>query len=1035
LAEVDLSPLAEAAQRLGLALGDNPEIAEALADALSGIAQEAVDQIANIIDALTALSSNDDFTTGVAELASRLEVLIAILGRTAQGIIGFVEILGASGEFISEASNPFSDLTSSLLTATNPLFGLIGAFQNLASAVQTGVDVVERLATGFKFLTNRVIDSVPGLRLAIEALQRLRGERAEPLPPIETPPPEQLGPPLPPAPPDPQDNRDRAGARNAAPPAEAQGEQRFNLVGDDATPERGRIRAQKDLKNELAGIDQGDAEARIGLTERGATAEEFADQEAETLKKRIEARQAFVDRLKELRETPGISADDALALDTAIADGEKELANDRLTTAQNLQRDRKRILDNINRDSAESLKGLERDSSRTALTTAQSNLSAGDNALAGIRNERTNIQGRLTDRESVLNQLRQRQQAGGLSDEDARALNQQIVDTEKEIYDLRLGLLDNFRTERKQIIDNLVADSAEELSALDRDSARTDLETAQAPLTAQESALAGIRNERTNIQGQIGNREELLSGLRDRQRAGGLSPEDARALNQQIVDTEKELYGLRLGLLNNFRTERQQELEGIRNDSQRELSLLERDQAAAGAAIAESPLTDRERTAATVQAEQDALQQRLANQQAFLDELKRQQAEGGLSPDAAQALGDQIISVETGIYNTRTQLANSFEAERKRLAEQGFADQLQLLSQIKEQEDLRAGQQTTGIQNQQQLLEADTGLITAETQLDQARLATALATAQAEAGTATNKRQALAAQRDINKLQVEAFDQQVDATARELAAKRNNFELSAKLTRLESQRAIQAAEIAALEADIAVRRAIAAGATQQEVTGLQQVASLLQEQIDVVKQSAVVTDHVLNTKAETLTLEEQIAEEQLKQNGIIEQGNRLMDARRGMISALQAESSATPQEGIENLGGIRDRFRDARSAGLFRGENIEGDLSKVESALRSGNDRQLFQLAKSDNPLISQLIDAAGRSDITGLVAADKELALAKSVEDGNARIVDRLDTIIEQGGLGARIENLMVATPDPVADTSRIVNDLANMQSAGVNA
>jgi TP901 family phage tail tape measure protein len=1137
LTEVDLSPLADAAQRLGLALGENPELAEALGDALGGIAQEAVNQIANIIDALTALASNEDFITNVTELAGRLEVLIIVLGRVAQGIIGFVEILGSGSDAVAEARNPFSELTSTLLTATNPLFGLIGGFQNLVSAVQTGIDVVERLAGGFKFLTNRIIDSVPGLRLAIEALRRLRGERDEPLPPIEVPPPEQLGPPLPPRNPEPEDNRDRAAVRTAA-----QQQPQFNLVGDDATPERGRIRAQKDLKIQLAGIDQDDAEARIGLTERSATAEEFAEQEAETLQRRIEARQAFVDRLNELRETPGISADDALALDTAIADGEKELAGDRLTVAQNLQRDRKRILDNINRDSAESLKRLERDSARAALTTAQSNLSAGENALAGIRNERTGIQGRLTDRESVLNQLRQRQQAGGLSDEDSRALNQQIVDTEKEIYDLRLGLLDNFRTERKQIIDNIVEDSAEELSSLDRDSARTTLETAQAPLTAQESALAGIRNERTNIQGQLGNRENLLTQLRNRQKAGGLSPEDARALNQQIVDTEKELYGLRLGLLNNFRTERKQiidnlvkdsaeelnaldrdsarvnletaqapltaqesTLAGIRNertniqgrlgnreelltqlrnrqqagglspedaraldqqivdtekeiyglrlgllnsfrterkqtldniqaDSQRQLSALERDQAAAAAAIAESPLTDRERTDATVQVEQASLQQRLANQQNFLEELKRQQEEGGLSPEAAQALGDQIISVETGIYNIRTQLANSFEAERKRLAEQGFADQLQLLNQIKEQEALRSGQQTTGIQNQQQLIDADTGLVNAEAQLDQARLNTALATAQVEAETATNKRQSLAAQRDINKLQVEALNSQVDATARELAAKRNNFNLSAKLARLESQRAIQSAEIAALEADIAVRRAIAAGATQQEVNGLQQVANLLQDQIDVVKQSAVVTDQVLNTKAETLTVEEKIAEEQLKQNGIIAQGTRLLDARKGMISALAATSNTTPQEGLENLDRIRERFRDARSAGLFRGENVNGAISQVESALRGGNDRRLFQLAQSDNPLISQLIDAAGRSDITGLVNADKELALAKSVEDGNTRIVDRLDTIIEQGGLGARIENLIVATPDSVADTSRIVSDVANLQSAGVN-
>jgi hypothetical protein len=67
-------------------------------------------------------------------------------------------------------------------------------------------------------------------------------------------------------------------------------------------------------------------------------------------------------------------------------------------------------------------------------------------------------------------------------------------------------------------------------------------------------------------------------------------------------------------------------------------------------------------------------------------------------------------------------------------------------------------------------------------------------------------------------------------------------------------------------------------------------------------------------------------------------------------------------------------------------------------------------------------------------VNADKDLRLAKSVEDGNAAIVGRLDQLIEQGGLGGGIGQLVVQTPDPVADTSRIVSDIANLQTAGVN-
>jgi TP901 family phage tail tape measure protein len=920
LVQIDLSPLSDGAERLGLALSENPELAEQLAGALSGIAQTVINQVGAIFDALTAAASNKDFIESLDDIGNQIENVINLVGRFVQGVIGAVELIAP----LFDEREVLPGVQTSIIGLFQPLNLLKVAAQTIGSVFTVAKDALTSFAERFPLVVQAIKSVLPGLGVASVAVgalidripDRFKGGN-RPTAPEPPKPPEQLGPPLP--------TPEQQEQIVVPPPTPSRG---VNLVdsGGGIRGEEARTRAKKELTTRLNVIEEEDTAVRTRLTQQGATQEEFAQQEQKTLNERITARQSFINRIKELQALPGNTVQEQIALESALADAEKDLAGDRLAVAQNFQRDRKQILDNVVRDSEEALSKLDRDNARTTLTTAQQGLDAGDNAIANIRDERQGIQGRLSNREGLLTQLRQRQQAGGLSDEDSRALNQQIVDTEKEIYGLRLEQLNSFRTERQQILDN------------------------------------------------------------------------------------------------------------IQSDSQRELSLLERDQAAASAAIAESPLTDRERTDATVQAEQDALQQRLANQQEFLDELKRQQAEGGLSPSDAQALGDQIISVETGIYNTRTQLANSFEAERKRLAEQGFADQLQLLSQIKEQETLKAGQQTTGIQNQQQLLEADTGLITAESQLDQARLATALATAQAEAGTATNKRQALAAQRDINKLQIEAFNGQVDATARELAAKRNSFELSAKLTRLESQRAIQAAEIAALEADIAVRRAIAAGATQQEVTGLQQVASLLQEQIDVVKQSAVVTDQVLSTKAETLTIEEQIAEEQLKQNGIIEQGTRLMEARRGMISALAAESSTTPEEGIETLDRIRERFRDARGAGLFQGENVNGAIGQVESALRGGNDRRLFQLAQSDNPLISQLIDAAGRSDITGLVAADKELALAKSVEDGNTRIVDRLDTIIEQGGLGARIENLIVATPDPVADTSRIVSDVANLQTAGVN-
>lgn len=920
LVQIDLSPLSDGAERLGLALSENPELAQQLAGVLSGLAQTVINQVGAIFDALTALSTNKAFVDSLDDIGKQLENVINLVGRFAQGVIGAVELVAP----LFDEREVLPGVQTSLIGLFQPLNLLKVAAQTIGSVFTVAKDALISFAERFPLVVQAIKSVLPGLGVASVAVgalvdripERFRGGN-EPTPPEPPKPPEQLGPPLP----TPEQQQ-----QIVVPPPPPRRTVNIVDTGGGIRGEEARTRAQKELTTRLNVLEEEDTAVRIRLTQQGATQEEFAQQEQKTLNDRIAARQAFISRIKELQGLPGNTVQEQIALESALANAEKDLAADRLTVAENLQRDRKRILDNIVRDSQEALGRLERDTARQALVTAQQGLSA------------------------------------------------------------------------------------------------------------EDTAIAGIRNERTNIQGQLASREKLLSDLRTRAAAGGLSDEDTRALNQQIIDTEKEVYGLRLDLLTNFRTERQQILDNIQADNQETLSLLERDEAAAAASLAAQPLSGRDRSAAQAQAEQQSLQSRIATQESLLEELRRQQTEGGLSPEDTRALGQQIIAAETQLYQQRGELAKSFEAERVRLAEQGFSDQLLALNQFKEQEAILANQQSTRIQGQQQLLEADTGLVAAQTQLDQARLATALATAQAEAGLAINKRDALASQRDINRLQLEAFNQQVDAVAQEFAAKRQNFKLSAQLTRLESQRAIQAAEIAAIEANIAVERAKANRATTAEIEGLQSIADLLATQVDAARDSAALTDEVLGIKRDALTIEEQIAEEQLKQNGILAEGNRLANARRGIISALAAESSTTPAEGLETLDRIRDRFRDARSAGLFREENVTGAISQVESALRGGNDRRLFQLAQSDNPLIAQLIDAAGRSDITGLVAADRELALVKSVEDGNTRIVDRLDTIIEQGGLGARIENLIVATPDPVADTSRIVSDVANLQTAGVN-
>lgn len=813
-AEVDLSPLTEAAERLGVILGQNPELAEQLAESLSGLANAAVDQIVAVVDALSSLATNQDFIDATGTIAKGLETVIVLLGRFAQGVIGAFELIGP----LFQEREIFPGVETSiagLLAGAAPLKLLLGG---LVAAFNEARDAVLGFADRFPFLVDTVINAIPGLRLAIEALQKLRGEAEEPIDPVEV----KAG--IVPG----SNSKLVKGLKDFAaglekivpeatddvivePPT-------FNVRQEGLSAESGLKRFRDEQANLLREIEESNSEAQITLTQAGADPDAFLDQERKTLQDRVKVRQNFIAQIKELQKRPGISVAEGLALETALAEAEKELAGDRLAVAKNLQQDRQQVLDEIQRD------------------------------------------------------------------------------------------------------------------------------------------------------------------------------------NQQSV------------------------------------SELERQTAAAAAALAETPLSDRDRATAEAQAEQAALQQRIANRQQFLDELKKQEAQGGLSAEQTRALGDQIIGVETEIYGQRVQLAQSLEAERKRIVEQGFADQLTALSQFKQQEELLNQSQTSGLNDQGRLLEADTSVVSARNQLDQARLTTALAIAKAEADGATTTRGALAAQREIFAAQEAALEGQIEATAAEFASKRQSLTISEQLARIDAQRAIQAAEIAAIEADIAVRRAKATGATQQEIAGLQRIADLTASQIDSARNSAAVTDRVLAAKREELGLQEQLSAEQLKQNNLAETGNRLADARRGVIAALAAESNTSVEESLATIERVEDKFKTAQKAGLFAGVDVRGASRDVRRALDTGNDRRLFELARQDNPVINQLLEVAGRSDITGLVEADKELRLAKAVDDGNAAIVERLDQLIEQG-IGGRIEQLIVQTPDPVADTSRIVSDVANMQTAGVNA
>jgi hypothetical protein len=356
------------------------------------------------------------------------------------------------------------------------------------------------------------------------------------------------------------------------------------------------------------------------------------------------------------------------------------------------------------------------------------------------------------------------------------------------------------------------------------------------------------------------------------------------------------------------------------------------------------------------------------------------------------------------------------------------------------------------------------------------------------------------------------------------------------------------AEVAAIEARLAVDKARNSGASAAEVAGLTRIADLREAQVGSARDTAAVQDQILAKSREELGIQERLTAEKLRQNALDEARNKLADAQRGIISALAADSNTSVNDSLASLARIRDNLREGQKAGLFggfrgqAGRQAEGAIRAVQRALASAKqsnrdpDQALLKLLQRnpDNPQIRELIDAIGRSDLTGLVEAsenfkeatlnfDKALEVFGSTQKGTAEvrqagiesaigalgindkfgavdalnvkndplaalgvttglqqqldalrsseqtgagidaraadlqgriqalqlqnpeiifpeILAKVDSILakiseERFAAGTDIGNLTVTTPDPVADTSRIVNDIANMTASEVNA
>ncbi|MBW4484882.1 MAG: tape measure protein [Tildeniella torsiva UHER 1998/13D] len=313
-----LDVLTDAATRLQAVLTDSPEVAEAFGGALAEIADAAIEQLAGVLDAITAFVSEEG---NVEQVAQQLEVVadaITAIGTTVQFIIALADgiaqlqskaealpVIGDNLDRFLKFPTPFAAFTE-ILRALGEVFTILkdrvleavgGALDGLGRvlpAVQPVVEQVQKLlgflqtdTTGFKGAFDGSVEGVDELNAAFGEYKKKAEEFLKP----------------------------------AAPTV------------DTEPAEAALTRLADANKAALDKIENDTTDAKTNLLNSGAGQDEITARERESLEQRVKQNEDFLAQLAVL-QSQGLKPEEATKVAQAIADTEKALSGDRLRIAQ-----------------------------------------------------------------------------------------------------------------------------------------------------------------------------------------------------------------------------------------------------------------------------------------------------------------------------------------------------------------------------------------------------------------------------------------------------------------------------------------------------------------------------------------------------------------------------------------------------------------------------------------------------------------------------------------------------------------------------
>jgi len=270
--------------------------------------------------------------------------------------------------------------------------------------------------------------------------------------------------------------------------------------------------------------------------------------------------------------------------------------------------------------------------------------------------------------------------------------------------------------------------------------------------------------------------------------------------------------------------------------------------------------------------------------------------------------------------------------------------------------------------------------------------------------------------------------------------KERQLELTQKLKDIELQRQTIAAELAVQEAQIALEKARAEGASTAELQSLQTILNLREQQVGQLQNQVKVQQQLNQFEREQLSNQRAISQERQKQTAI-------------QARAAQQEAAAAAQ-GISTGRGGSSGGAGAGGSGrtpetVFRTEgNLQSSLQQQALRASTGSTTSLLgQVNLGGNQFLGGLLQSQGRDDILKLSELSRTggfegklqaQQIAQAIDSGRVssrEVSAKLDQLIAVTRQSNSRPNLSISSVDDIGMAGRIYGDISrsNMRGAGL--